>query len=286
MPHGTRAAVLLAGCGDIACRLAPLLQDTCDLTGLRRQPATLPHPIQPLAADLCDGAAVSRALAGRQFDDVVITLTPGERTELRYRQVYIDGTRHLLAALRGNPRVLFVSSTSVYGQDSGEAVDEDSPAAATAFSGRCLREAETLVADSGLPHCIVRFSGIYGPGRARLLRMVRDGRVDPLQSTQWTNRIHADDCARVLAFLLRRWQAGNTPHHCYIASDPCPTQAGAVWQWLADALGVADPLSATDWQQRPPTGKRCSPQRLLTEGFTFLHPDFRSGYRALLTQDD
>lgn len=277
-----KPSVLLAGCGDIACRLANLLDDRFDMTGLRRQPGSLPPHIRPLAADLCDAEAVAMALAGLRFDYVIITLTPGERCEQRYRQVYVEGTRHLLMALQGSPRLLFVSSTSVYAQDDGEIVDESSPAKGSGFSGQCLREAESLVSGSGFSASNVRFSGIYGPGRERLLRMVREGRVDSRAAAHWTNRIHADDCARVLAFLIERWQSGIAPRDCYVASDACPVQSGTVWQWLAAEAGVTDPLAGLAWQQQESKGKRCDSHQLRSDGFRFLYPDYQSGYRALL----
>ena len=276
-------SVLLAGCGDIAQRLALLLQDAYCLTGLRRHPEQLPPVIAPLTADLCDSHAVSGALQGLSYDYVVITLTPGERSEARYRQVYIEGTRNLLAALQGHPRLVFVSSTSVYEQDHGEVVDESSPATGSGFSGRILREAEDIVASSGFASSCVRFSGIYGPGRERLLRLVREGRVDINNAAQWSNRIHADDCARVLAFLIERWQAGIAPSPCYVASDNRPTQLGDVWQWLANQMAVANPVVDSDWRMQPAKGKRCANDLLQREGFNFLYPDFQEGYLQLLS---
>ena len=268
-------SILLVGCGDIAQRLAlllenPLLENKYQLMGLRRHPESLPPAIAPLAADLCDSASVSKALAGRTFDYVVVTLTPGERTEARYQQVYVEGTRNLLAALDGAPKLLFVSSTSVYGQDQGEVVDETSLAIGSGFSGRCLREAEELVAASGFASTSVRFSGIYGSGRGgdgrgRLLRSVREGKVDWNSAAQWSNRIHADDCARVLAFLIERWQAGIAPSPCYIASDNASTQLGEVWQWLANQMGIDNAVLEKQWRDQPASGKRCSNSLLQRE---------------------
>lgn len=281
-----RPSILLAGCGDIAQRLALLLADDYDLTGLRRHPECLPSTIEPLAVDLCDALSVSSVLAGRTFDYVVVTLTPGERTEARYRQVYIEGTKHLLAALQGHPRILFVSSTSVYAQDQGDIVDESSQAIGGGFSGRCLREAEELVTACAFPSTNVRFSGIYGSGRGsdgrgRLLKSVREGSVDWNSATQWSNRIHADDCAHVLAFLVARWQSGIAPSPCYIASDNCPVQLGDVWQWIANEMTLANQRDES-WRQGAASGKRCSNALLQREGFRFLYPDFRAGYRHML----
>lgn len=276
-------SVLLAGCGDIAQRLALLLKDNYRLTGLRRHPEFLPPMIVPLAADLCDGDSTHAALKNGAFDYVIITLTPGERSEARYRQVYVEGARHLLASLQGQPRILFVSSTSVFAQDQGELVDEGSPAIGGEFSGRCLREAEELVLASRFAASCVRFSGIYGPGRERLLNTVRERRVDWANAAQWSNRIHADDCARVLAFLIERWQSGIAPLPCYIASDNCPVQLGDVWEWLANQMAVTDPVSADNWRTQPATGKRCDSSLLQREGFSFLYPDFRAGYATLLS---
>lgn len=277
-------SVLFVGCGDIAQRLAVLLHNDYRLTGLRRHPNSLPDFIAPLAADVCDGVAVRAALQHIMFDYVVITLTPGERSEARYRQVYVDGTRHVLTALQGKPRLLFVSSTSVYAQDSGEVVNEQSPALGKGFSGRCLLEAEQQVAVSRFAATVVRFSGIYGAGRSRLLQQVREGRVDIAQAGQWTNRIHTDDAARVLEHLIRRWQAGISPSPCYIASDTFPVSAGEVWRWLAIQQGVPDPLAKVDQQRAEATGKQCSSALLQQTGFQFLYPDFRVGYADIFSK--
>ena len=277
-----RPAVLLAGCGDIAQRLALLLHQDYQLTGLRRHPENLPTYITPLAADLCHPASIEQAIGNQHFDYVVVTLTPGERTEARYKQIYVEGTQHLLASLQGRPRVLFVSSTSVYAQDQGERVDENSPAVGNGFSGKCLLEAESAINTSGLPATCVRFSGIYGPGRERLIRMVREQRVDSADAHHFSNRIHADDCARVLAFLIERWEDGTAPSPTYIASDTQPTQSGHVWQWLSDTMHVQRCFPDASWQQRQPAGKRCDSGQLQKQGFHFLYPDFMSGYQTLL----
>ena len=97
----------------------------------------------------------------------------------------------------------FASSTSVYAQHQGEWVDETSPTESESFSGRCIRHGEQLLADYPWPAVAVRFGGIYGPGRTRLIDSVRDGSASRSPGAPiYTNRIHRDDCARVLEHLL------------------------------------------------------------------------------------
>ncbi len=148
--------------------------------GLKRHPADLPSSIQPLAADLTDPATLT--VLPPKVDAVVYSAAAAGFSEAHYQAAYVEGVRNLLNALRQagqHPqRLLFTSSTSVYAQHQGEWVDEDSPAEADGFSGRCIREGERLMWDSGWPAVAVRFGGIYGPGRTRLIDSVRDGQRD------------------------------------------------------------------------------------------------------------
>ena len=108
-----------------------------------------------------------------------------------------------LASLNTQPRlIVFVSSTSVYGQKDASWVNEDSPAEPVSYSGKRLLEAEQLLLDSPHTICNVRFSGIYGPGRQRLIRQVIEGHGTAKEPLLYSNRIHADDCAGVLAHLI------------------------------------------------------------------------------------
>lgn len=264
--------LLIAGCGDLGIRLARRLDaKTWTVHGLRRHPEQLPPQIQPVKADLQDPAAL--APAAGHWDAIVYQATPDERTPEAYRAAYVQGLENLLAACSFE-RLIFVSSTGVYGQDAGEWVDEHAPTEPSAFSGKILLEAEALCARHG--GLTVRFSGIYGPGRDYLIRALRSGRARCRpEPPQWTNRIHAEDCAAVLAHLLEL----QTPARVYCASDSRPAPRCEVLGWLADQLGLAAP--AID-EQAAGQGKRISNQRLLASGFSFQYPDYITGYRELL----
>ena len=168
--------ILFLGYGDIASRASRCLPNYA-VTAVSRSVKPVPEHVWHIQG-AADAAAVWDAIRKKKWDVVVITLTPTEMSDEAYKLAYVD-TLHALIhrwEQRLAPKlVLFVSSTSVYGQDDGSWVDEDSPTLPSSFPGRRLLEAEQVLAGSGLNSVIVRFAGIYGPGRDYLLRQVRDG---------------------------------------------------------------------------------------------------------------
>lgn len=252
--HNT--STLLVGFGQLASAVKPLLPGP--VTALRRRPMPGCE-----AVDARDRAAMARLLA-RGFDRILVTLTPAARTDEGYCEAYVQPARVLADVLdqQGlSPRVVFVSSTSVYGQDGGEWLDEDSPAEPTGFAGRRLLEAEGVLGERAV---IARLSGIYGPGRGQLLASIRAGRLSR-NPDNWSNRIHEQDAARALAHLL----CLDNPAPRYLVTDSCPAPLGEV----VTALG------GPAWQPSAKLGgKRLSNQRLLATGFKLSFPDWRAGY--------
>lgn len=286
--------ILIAGCGDVGTTLGLRLAATGHTVwGLNRHPAHLPMGIQPVAADLTDPATLS--VLPPALDSVIYSASAAGFTEAQYQAAYVAGVRNLIEALEQTgqqpQRMLFTSSTSVYAQHSGEWVDEDSPAEAAGFSGRCIRQGEQLLWDSPWPAIAVRFGGIYGPGRTRLIDSVREGSVTrPAGPPVYTNRIHRDDCARVLEHLLNL----PDPARLYLAVDNDPAPLDEVLCWLAKQLGVPEPPLATqpalkpgaetrrDSTSRMRASKRCRNARLRSSGFAFRYPGYQEGYGAML----
>ena len=287
------ARILIAGCGDVGAALGRILCGAGHAVwGLKRRPVELPPGVRPLPADLTDPATLADLPAA--LDAVVYSAAAAGFSEAAYQAAYVDGVRNVLAALERNGqrpgRLLFASSTSVYAQHRGEWVDEDSPAEADGFSGRCIRAGEALLRQSGWDAVVVRFGGIYGPGRTRLIDSVRaQTAVRPAGPPLYTNRIHRDDCARVLAHLLVRPE----PLALYLAVDDDPAPLDQVLDWLAAQLGAPPPPTTAQPSLKPgadagqPTlrlraSKRCRNARLRASGFQFLYPSYRDGYAALL----
>jgi nucleoside-diphosphate-sugar epimerase len=277
------ARILIAGCGYVGSALGEiLLRDSHDVWGLRRKPRSLPAGIEPIEADLTQ----LRGLAALPDDlDVVFYLaSPNGAEDTLYRLAYVDGVRSLIGALdrQGQrPRLLFASSTAVYRQRDGEWIDESSETAPEHWSGVRLLEGERLAFQSALPATAVRFGGIYGPRRTRLVDRIRSGRAvyrsDP---PRYTNRIHRDDCAGVLRHLMGL----ENPDSIYLGVDCDPADERTVLRWLAGVLGSPEPRAAEpdETPDRPRGSKRCRNDRLLRSGYTFRYPTFREGYRAVL----
>ena len=281
MPNGS---VLIVGCGDIGSRLATqLLKSDWRVYGLRRSVNQLPNGVIGVAADLFSQQCPEQWPKG-PIDYVVYSVAATEHDEAGYQAAYVDGLKHTLGWLKQHnqhpKRLLFVSSSGVYGQQGGEWVDETSPAEATNYSGRIMLEAERVALASGIPATAVRLTGIYGPGREWLLGQVRKGYRVSIDPPLYGNRIHADDAAGLLAFLIEADRQGKALEECYIGVDNHPAPLAEVVGWLRERLGV------TEWTDearvRRAGSKRCSNARAKALGWEPRYSSFREGYTAIL----
>lgn len=277
-------SVLIIGCGDVGIATGKLLVERgYKVAGLRRNSAALPAFIEPLEADICNPGSLA-VLQERNFSRVLVTTSAGEFSEQRYRAVYVDGLRNVLQSLQRVPpqQLLLASSTSVYHQQDGSWVDESSATQPSGFAGRIQLEAEALALASEIPASVVRFAGIYGPGRERLLSRLRQGHIVAANSRNYSNRIHSRDCAGVLAHLIALQQLGSTLESHYLAVDCAPTPLREVSEWLAKNIGLDPQAMQEDSTPMRGGNKRCSNRRLLRSGYRFVYPDYQAGFRGLL----
>ncbi|HMB57016.1 MAG TPA: NAD-dependent epimerase/dehydratase family protein [Arenimonas sp.] len=266
------ACLVIAGAGDVGGRLAALRAARGeDVIALRRRDVAATAPgIRNLRADLASGEGLSRL--PRQPDALVFCAAPEQRDEAAYRRLYVDGLRRLLDVV-DTPRLIFVSSTSVYAEDAGEWVDETTTALPRAFNGRALLDAEQILSlhPGGVA---LRLSGIYGPDREALLRRARAGEAD---RQHWSNRIHVEDAVAALSHLLDLV----APQRLYLGSDDAPALEADLQHWVREQEGLSpvSTLSAGDGQ----TGRRIANARLRASGWAPAYPDYRAGYAKLLT---
>lgn len=270
--------ILIVGCGDLGSGLGlELAQEGHEVWGLRRNPDRIPEPIRPLAGDFSEPGGLPPF--PDKLDGVYLIATPGEYSDAGYARAYVQGMRHVLAQLAAEgqdpERVVFVSSTGVYGEDMGGWVDEDTDPRPQRFSGHRLLEAEQLLSVAPFPGVSVRFAGIYGPGRTRLVEKVRSGGAAVDNPPRYTNRIHRDDCVGILAHLFRMAD----PAPVYVGVDDAPCPQTEVMDWIADRLHVPRPPRESNTGGR---NKRCSNRRLRESGYQLRYPSYREGFDALL----
>ena len=278
--------VLLAGCGDLGARLGVrLAAEGWRVHGLRRSVGQLPAAILPVAGDL-EVEACPTAWPVGELDYLVYCASANSSDEAGYRAAYVEGLRRVLGWLAQHgqkpKRLLFVSSSSVYGQQSGEWVDESSLAETEGYSGRIMREAEQLALNSAIPATVVRLTGLYGPGRQWLLNQVRQGYRVASEPPLYGNRIHIDDAAGLLAFLLQADLRGVALEDCYIGVDDQPAPLHEVVAWLREQLGVSH--WAEQATVRRAGSKRCSNARARALGWAPQYPSYREGYAAILRE--
>lgn len=300
--------ILFAGCGDIGLRTITKLQavdsdPVWQVLAMRRNQAKLPQGIDSVAGDVRDSDGLWELLEDKGIYALVVTLTPSGMSDEGYRESYVMAAQSIKAAVEKCSQppslIIWVSSTGVYGQSEGEWVDELTEASPTSFRGKRLLEAESIIDSLSVASVIVRFSGIYGPGRNRLISQVKRGELAPKLPVAWTNRIHAEDCAGVIAHLLGKFSRGEFLEKSYIATDNKPVPAYEMQSWLANEMGLASgeyakgcelsssKHNSSDMNQpiKPRAGsRRCCNQRLLKSGYEFLYPTYREGYRALLNE--
>ncbi len=270
------AKILIAGCGYVGTALGEVLASKHEVFGIKRDISSLPSSITGISADL--KSLVSYDLP-KDIDYVFYTAAAKERSAKAYEDVYLHGLESMLKAASSTKKVFFTSSTSVYAQTDGSWVNESSQTEPTHYTGKIMLQAEKLLESSTTPTTSIRLGGIYGPERTRLLQMVQDGKTSLSNTPQYTNRIHVDDCAGILAHLLTT----PSPQSLYLGVDSCPVEKNEVVTWLAEKLNAPKPGTKENNNEPLRSNKRCSNKRILETGYQFLYPTFREGYGKIIS---
>lgn len=283
--------VLIVGCGYVGLPLgAELVKQGHEVHGLRRgahaESELRAVGINPLVADITRPGDLERLPAAYDWVIDCVSATGGGVAE--YRSVYLEGARNLVAWLTpaGLKKFVYTSSTSVYGQDDGSLVRENSSTEPEAETGRILVETEALLLDAvrtaKFPAAILRLAGIYGPNRGYWFQqyLKNEARIEGTGG-RFLNMIHQEDVVGVIKASLKSGRPGEV----YNAVDDEPVTQLAFFQWLSATLGKDMPPSAPDdspaQRKRGATNKKVSNRKLKMElGYQFKYPTFRQGYTA------
>jgi nucleoside-diphosphate-sugar epimerase len=188
----------------------------------------------------------------------------------------------------------YLSTTGVYGDRSGDWVDEASELRPTGERGRRRVAAEAgwldLWRKHGTPVHIFRLAAIYGPGRSPFdaLRAGTAKRID--KPGQVFSRIHVEDLASVLLASIERPRAGAVYNVC----DDEPAAPADVVADAARLLGMPAPLLVPfETAELSPMAKsfyddnkRVSNALMKQElGVTPRYPSYREGLAAILAAE-
>jgi len=277
------ARILVVGTGDIGGHLAAKLADAGhDVFGVRRSDKPVAEGVTVISADVAD----PETLTGLpdNIDILVYSVAAPVFSKEGYHNYYVKGLKNILKKLKGQDvkHAFFVSSSSVYHQMNGEWVDEASETSPSSFAGKEMLAAEDALLKAAIPGTVVRFTGIYGPGRTRMIEQARHGGYCDPEPAVWTNRIHRDDCVGVLEFMVNKALAGEQLDNVYLATDDEPATLFDVLEWMKDRIGEVDPDKDVGEVSRR-ANRRCSNKRLLELGYEFKYTNYRDGYDVMLT---
>ena len=281
------ASSLIIGCGYLGRRVADrwLAQGRHVHAATRRaeEADAMRHAgLDAVVCDVLDAASLARL---PRADVVVYAVGFDRRSGATMRAVYVDGLARVLDHLPAPGRFVYVSSSSVYGQTDGGWVDETSPTEPREEAGRVVLDAERVLRDR-LPGAVVlRFSGIYGPGR--LLRRQTIERGEPIvgDADKWLNLIHVEDGAGVVLAAAERGGEGQTYNVC----DDEPVRRRDFYAELARVLSAPPPRFEPPPPGQPPPPHELAHRRIRNRKMReelraeLRYPGYREGLAASTT---
>ena len=280
---------LIIGCGYLGQRVAQKwLQAGDQVTVLTRSPERASElaktGLQTLVGDLTRPESLPPFPA---CDTVLYAVGFDRSSSHSIEEVYVQGLDNFLTrATDACGKIIYISSTGVYGQNDGSWVDESSPCQPTRPGGAACLAAESLLASHprGTNSIILRLAGIYGPGRIPRRAAIEAGEPVVASENGYVNLIHVADAVEII---LAAETCPDLPP-VLLVSDGQPVLRGAYFQEIARLLGAPSPqFSVPDenshQSRRATSDKRISNQQLLeTLDISLQYPSFREGLAALL----
>lgn len=272
---------LIIGCGYLGSRVAALWREHGQrvfATTRSRADELRGLGLEPVCCDVLDPDSC-KALP--QVDAVLYCVGLDRRGGAGMREVYVRGLENVLTCLPKPIRFLYVSSTSVYGQWGGELVDENSATEPVEENGRIVLEAERSLRRVCPESVILRFAGIYGPGRCIGIQAVQKGLPLEGDPERWLNLIHVDDGAAAILAAENRAPAGAI----YNVSDGHPLRRREYFETAARLLRLPAPAFAV--QGEPSAGaspnRRIAGTKLRAElGFSPRFPTVEDGLAEMI----
>lgn len=260
--------IAVLGCGYVGAEFARQARAAGhDVLGVVRSEASRDKlRAEGLPSEAFDLQASDWSLLPKHFDAVVYAASTGGGGPEAYALAYDVGVKRALAWARGvgARSFVFTSSTGVYRQDDGGVVDETSPVGGAPTADAILGGEHAVLASGFAQARVLRFGGLYGPGRHHLVDQLRrgdnviGGRVD-----HFINYLHRDDAASsILAAIV----SGPTGARVYNVGDGNPVTKEALAKWIAERLGQPSPVFDPTAPAGPRVAKggRTQPNRIVS----------------------
>lgn len=269
MPHDK----LIIGCGYLGRRVARMWVAQGDVVyALTRSVVNAGElralGVRPIVGDVLDPRSLEEL---PEADTILYAVGHDRQSGRTQREVYVDGLQHVLSIITPPPRFIYVSSTSVYGQNAGEWVDESSECRPDSSNGQVCLEAERALRRALPDSMILRLAGLYGPGRlVARIEQLRAGAPLSGNPDAWLNLIQLDDAAAATLACERHGRSGET----YLVCDNQPCRRRDYYSALAARIGAPAPRfdeTRLDPAESVKLNKRCCNRRLREE----LHVELR-----------
>ncbi|MHB8708559.1 MAG: SDR family oxidoreductase [Desulfuromonadales bacterium] len=289
--------ILIIGCGDIGVRVARLEQaQGRSVAGLVRNDAGAERlrtfGIQSVTGDLDEPDSLAGLPTSGKLIYYFAPPPGGGPWDTRMRNFCAA-----VGSGQAPVRVVYISTSGVYGDCDGAWVTEETPVNAQTSRAKRRLDAETVLQEWGkrlrVPVVILRVTGIYGPGRLPLARLQQGPPVLLEADSPPTNRIHADDLAAVCLAAAERAEDSEI----FNVSDGQPGTMTQYFNAAADLLGLPRPPQVPMAEARRvmtpmmlsylTETRRMDNRRMLERlGVTLRYPDLESGLQNVVAQLD
>lgn len=279
---------LIIGCGYLGMRVARAwLAQGRTVTALTRSRADelAGIGIVPILGDVLNPSTLRQL---PQAETLLYAVGLDRRSGRSMREVYVDGLKNVLQAVQQAGKLprrwIAISSTSVYGQSHGEVVTEESATMPVDDSGQVILEAEATLSQAVPGAVILRFAGIYGPGRLLRREALLAGQPLIADPEKWLNLIHVADGVR--AILAAEVHA--RPGSIYNIADGTPVTRRDFYTYLAKLLNA--PPAQFVWPPSNPVlieeaNRQISVEKARRDlSFQPSYPSYREGLPASLAE--
>ena len=274
--------ILIVGCGQLGFSIVKNADpDIFKLYGFSRSLKKSPPSIEMHQVDILKNEAID-VIKSVNPEIIIYAVSADTQSVESYQDHYVAGLKKTYAALLELDHfkhLFFVSSTRVYGQKTTKILSELDIAEPADYGGEALIEAEAVARQLKDKATILRLSGIYGPNRTRMIQLAQSNPGNWPATNNWSNRIHEEDAARFIVFLIKRIMLKEPIEPLYLVTDGIPTKQYDVLTWIRKRLQLT-----TDTIEIPilESGKQLQSVLLNQNGFILKYPDFTYGYEAII----